>query len=61
MSESHLLRITDIENIYIVYPRLQKILDVIDEIFELSGISSEPNCLFITGHSGVGNGLLPVS
>jgi archaellum biogenesis ATPase FlaH len=54
MSESHLLRITDIENIYIVYPRLQKILDVIDEIFELSGISSEPNCLFITGHSGVG-------
>lgn len=47
-------RLREIENIYIVYPRLQNILNVIDEIYCLSGISSEANCLFITGHSGVG-------
>ena len=29
-------------------------LNVIEEIYCLSGVSSEPNCLFITGHSGVG-------
>ena len=47
-------RLREIENIYIVYPRLQNILNLIQEIFTLSGVSSEPNCLFITGHSGVG-------
>lgn len=47
-------RLKEIENIYIVYPRLQNIFNVVEDIYNLSGISSEPNCLFISGHSGVG-------
>lgn len=54
MSHNNDIRLREIENIYIVYPRLQEILNVIEEIYCLSGVSSEPNCLFITGHSGVG-------
>lgn len=54
MSHNNDIRLREIENIYIVYPRLQEILNVIEKIYCLSGVSSEPNCLFITGHSGVG-------
>ena len=47
-------KIRKIESIFIKYPRLTSILDCIEECREMSKFSEEPQCMFITGGSGVG-------
>ncbi|NNP76182.1 hypothetical protein A7P54_07090 [Acinetobacter sp. Ac_3412] len=47
-------RIQKIESIFIKYPRVTEILNSIEECREMSKLSDEPQCMFITGGSGVG-------
>jgi len=47
-------RIGLVERIYVVYPRLQAIVNRITERHELSKLSGEPTGFFVTGPPGVG-------
>lgn len=47
-------RIRQVEQIYVVYPRLQELGDLIADCHEASKVAAEPQCMFLTGASGVG-------
>jgi hypothetical protein len=47
-------RISLVENIFIVYPRLKRLLDDIDHCRTHSKIAAEPECMFIGGLAGAG-------
>lgn len=51
-------RIKKIESIYVKYPRVTEILNDIDECREMSKVSEEPWCMFMTGGTGVGKSSL---
>jgi Cdc6-like AAA superfamily ATPase len=48
------MRISLVEQIFIEYPRLQKLLDVISHCHQYSKIAAEPWCSLITGWAGAG-------
>jgi Cdc6-like AAA superfamily ATPase len=47
-------RIVIVESLFIVYPFLKWCLEKIDECQQFSKLSAEPQCLLITGETGVG-------
>ncbi|MBU2847293.1 AAA family ATPase [Acidithiobacillus ferriphilus] len=47
-------RIRMIERIYVMYPRLNELFELIAECHEDSKTSAEPQCMFLTGWTGVG-------
>lgn len=51
-------RVLELENLYIQYPRIEKVLKKISYCHNYSKVSSEPQCLFIKGTSGVGKSTL---
>ena len=47
-------RLYIVNNIYIAYPRMRKILSAIDDCQRLSNLKDEPECLFLKGETGTG-------
>ncbi|MDB9323932.1 TniB family NTP-binding protein [Nodularia spumigena] len=43
-----------VNNIYVLYPRLQEILAAIEYCHHFSLGKAEPECMFLSGHTGVG-------
>ncbi|MEH2124254.1 MAG: TniB family NTP-binding protein [Nostoc sp.] len=43
-----------INNIYVLYPRLQEILEAIEYCHHFSSGKAEPECMFLSGNTGVG-------
>jgi hypothetical protein len=52
MSEDE--RVAFVENIFIEYPRLKKLVEAIDHCRRHSKIAAEPECIFIGGGAGAG-------
>ncbi|GAX45976.1 hypothetical protein NIES4075_69970 [Tolypothrix sp. NIES-4075] len=43
-----------LNNIYVIYPRLQEILAAIEYCHHFSSGKAEPECMFLSGNTGVG-------
>ena len=54
LANDELDRIRWIEQIYVMYPRIRELVELIGECHEASKITAEPQCMFLTGSSGVG-------
>lgn len=54
LDDDRLKRIRKVEQIFVMYPRLAELMDLIAESHELSKVTAEPQCMFLTGGTGVG-------
>lgn len=47
-------RVRLVEQIFVMYPRLGDIRDLIMDCHQVSKVTAEPQCMFLTGGAGVG-------